>query len=184
MDDKTALIDSLGVPLLNDLEQAGLTRSRLIELLKEELLATERKVFNNNGNLIYSDPAPAWEIRQKARLDIQKLCGFYPTEKHLVEAHHIQISTYARFTDDEIKRRINGIVSELGAMGMVETPGSPVKDIVETIDYQSQETQEKEKPADLVKGESELREPFNPGAGYPRFMSNAELSKVRKLTDD
>ena len=39
------LLESLGTPLLKDLEEAGLTKKKLIEKLSEELEATEEQTF-------------------------------------------------------------------------------------------------------------------------------------------
>jgi len=81
MDEKgKELFESLGSPLLKDLEGVGLTRKKLVENLKEQLSATEVKAFNANGRIIYSDPLPAWETRQRALVIALKLCDFYPKE--------------------------------------------------------------------------------------------------------
>lgn len=96
------ILQSLGTPLLPELEAEGLTKSRLIQLLKEELQATEMKIFNNAGKIIYSDPQPCWEIRAKARHDILKLCAYYPAEKF-----QLQPPSLANLSDAELEEKIN-----------------------------------------------------------------------------
>ena len=77
-------LESIGRPILGDLERGGITRSRLIQKLNEELEATEVKIFNQNGKIISGLGGPAWEIRQRARMDIFKLMGCYPIEEHRI----------------------------------------------------------------------------------------------------
>ena len=100
------LLESLGTPLLKDLEEAGLTKKKLIEKLSEELEATEEKPFNYNGTISYSKPLPNWEIRQKARIDIQKLCAFYPKDMVGIpeEGLSINVINYARAITKEIQK--------------------------------------------------------------------------------
>ena len=76
------LLDAIGKPLFQELEEGGITRTKLVEKLKEELDATECKIFNHNGNLISGPPQPAWEIRQRARIDACKLLALYPPDEY------------------------------------------------------------------------------------------------------
>jgi len=64
------------------MEAGGISDERLIGLLKEELSATETKVFHKEGEIFYSRPMAAHEPRLRA-LDLSlKLKG------HLVERKH------------------------------------------------------------------------------------------------
>lgn len=82
MDKDKEFFEMIGRPLLDDLEEGGITRKILVKKLKEELEATETKGFCYNGEILHDDPKPAWEIRQRARMDVQKLLNLYPPEKH------------------------------------------------------------------------------------------------------
>jgi hypothetical protein len=106
-DTREKLLQSLGTLLLKDLDEAGLTRKKLIEKLGEELEATEVKPFNHNGTIIYSKPLPNWEIRQKARLDIQKLCAFYPPEKY-----QLQLPPLSNMSDEELDEKIKALLDK------------------------------------------------------------------------
>lgn len=130
MDDKKReLLALIGAPLLEDLEAGGLTRTKLIEKLGEELEATEIKPFNYNGTIIYSKPLPNWEIRQKARIDIQKLCAFYPPEKY-----QLQVPRWENLPDEELEKRINEFLD------------GRKSEQVKAIDYQAPQGGEKEEP--------------------------------------
>jgi hypothetical protein len=96
------ILQSLGTPMLPALEKGGITREVLVEQLKAELAATETKVFNNNGKLIYSEPLISWEIRQRARMDCQKLLAVYPPEKY-----QLQLPPLSNLSDEELEKRIN-----------------------------------------------------------------------------
>jgi len=74
----------LNSPIVEALENEGITPSYLAKLLKKELKAKEVKVFNDKGIVIYSDPLKALDIMQKARQDAHKLRGDYAAEKHEV----------------------------------------------------------------------------------------------------
>ena len=72
------------------LKKEGINERLIAKKLKRELNAKETKVFNPKGNskaegLIYSKALVAWDIRQKARMDAQKLLSLYPPEKHEVK---------------------------------------------------------------------------------------------------
>ena len=83
---KKDVLDSLGAPLIKALGVRGITLSLLAKKLKTELEATQVKAFNDGGKVIYSRPLEAWEVRQRARIDAQKLLGLYPVEKYEVRA--------------------------------------------------------------------------------------------------
>ena len=101
------LLESLGSPMLVELTGAGLTKKKIIELLIAELTATTRKVFNNGGELIYSDPDPDWATRARARTDIIKLCAFYPPEKF-----QLQVPSYDNLSDEELMERTDKILDD------------------------------------------------------------------------
>ena len=78
-------------------EREGITCEYLAKKLKRELNAKETKVFNPKGNskaegLIYSKPLVLWDIRQKARMDAQKLIGLYaPTKLDITDERMVQV---------------------------------------------------------------------------------------------
>ena len=72
-------------PLVSALEGEGIAEKYIAKKLKEELEATEVKVFKPRGeDISYSEPLPAWEVRQRARMDAQRLRGDYPIEEHRI----------------------------------------------------------------------------------------------------
>ena len=83
---KKDVLDGLGTPLIKALGVGGITLSFLAKKLKTELEATEVKGFNDGGKIVYSKPLEAWDVRQRARIDAQKLLGLYPVEKYEVRA--------------------------------------------------------------------------------------------------
>jgi hypothetical protein len=130
------LLASLGAPLLKDLEEAGLTRKKLIQELKEQLEAVEIKPFNANGRIIYSDGQPNWTIRQGALVIALKLSNFYPKEVIGVEEGlNINVINFARsiakMTDEEIQDRISSLL-EKHEEGIEE--GEPA---IKVVDYKS-----------------------------------------------
>jgi len=65
------------------LHERGITPSYLAKKLKAELNAKEVKVFNDKDDgIVYSKNLVAWNVRQKARMDAQKLLNLYPAERH------------------------------------------------------------------------------------------------------
>ena len=67
------------------MEAGGISDERLIGLLKEELSATEIKVFHKEGEVFYSRPMIAHEPRLRA-LDLSlKLKG------HLIDKHKVTV---------------------------------------------------------------------------------------------
>jgi len=79
------IYDSLGQPLVQCLDDKGITVEYLADKLQEELDASEVKTFQYKGEVIQSDPLVTWEIRQRARQDAHKLRGDYPSEKHQIK---------------------------------------------------------------------------------------------------
>jgi CMP-2-keto-3-deoxyoctulosonic acid synthetase len=80
------LTETIMRPIEEACRKEGICEVYLAKKLKKELNAKEIKVFNPKGNnkpegLIYSKALVAWEIRQRARMDVQKLLGLYPIEK-------------------------------------------------------------------------------------------------------
>ena len=69
--------DPLDVALIGE----GITPERLAKALREELEATETKVFSDTEGVKYSKELVAWPIRQKARMDAHRLLSHYPAEK-------------------------------------------------------------------------------------------------------
>ncbi len=72
------------------LYKEGINETFLAKKLKSELNAKEVKAFKStsgdreNGfttEVVYSKRLVAWDIRQRARMDAQKLLGLYPAEK-------------------------------------------------------------------------------------------------------
>jgi len=76
------LSQAIAVPMESCFRKDGITRSFLVSKLKKELHATEVKAFNDKGVIVYSKPLVDWDIRQRARMDAQKLMGLYPAEKY------------------------------------------------------------------------------------------------------
>lgn len=83
------------------LDKHKITGDYLAKKLKAELNAKETKTFKakvikterptvgypvviETEEVIYSKPMIAWDVRQKARMDANKLRGDYPAEKHEV----------------------------------------------------------------------------------------------------
>lgn len=77
------LLDNLNKEIINVLDSNGITTEYLITKLKEELNATEIKAFCNKGEIVYSAPLPAWNIKQNARIDAHKLRGDYPNNLNI-----------------------------------------------------------------------------------------------------
>jgi len=74
-------LDSVGSPIIPDLDKAGLTLEYLVTKLKEELEATQIRIFHYQGSLAESKPQTDWRTRQVARQDAHRLRGDYPAEK-------------------------------------------------------------------------------------------------------
>lgn len=86
--------EAIDNPIHPALQTEGITPELLAKKLKEELEATEIKVFRGYAvegvgeekevkgeEVIYSKPLIAWKIRQEARKDAHKLLSHYPSDK-------------------------------------------------------------------------------------------------------
>jgi hypothetical protein len=72
------------------LKAEGITPALMAKKLREELDATEIKVFfdKNAGKIVYGKKKLiAWNVRQKARLDVQRLLNLYPEEGDAGTSH-------------------------------------------------------------------------------------------------
>lgn len=67
----------------NELINVGIDGLYLAKKAKEELEAQETKAQIPKGadHFVYSKDLVAWDVRQKARQDVHKLRGDYPSEK-------------------------------------------------------------------------------------------------------
>ena len=83
-DIKEEILKQLNSPIIQALDDQGITTEYLAKLLKKELKAKKVQVFANKGEIIYSDDLDALEIQQKARQDAHKLRGDYPAEEHRI----------------------------------------------------------------------------------------------------
>lgn len=68
-------------PFTEALDNEGLTLPLLAKKLKKELNAKETRAFNYQGEVSYSKPMVAWDIRQKARRDALAYRGVIVTQK-------------------------------------------------------------------------------------------------------
>lgn len=81
---KESILKQLNSPIIEALDNEGITPSYLAKLLKKELEAKQVKVFQHQGKIITSEELAALDIMQKARQDAHKLRGDYPAErKHI-----------------------------------------------------------------------------------------------------
>jgi len=79
---RKTLYEEVHSPLLEKLDNAGLTADKLIEKLQEELEAKVERVFcTKEGDLKYSKKMVDWRTRQEARKDAHKLRNDYPADK-------------------------------------------------------------------------------------------------------
>lgn len=86
--DKEKLLATLNQsPIAKSLTDKGITPDYLATLLQDELTATDVKIFQYKGQIVKSDPLPALEIRQRARIDAHKLMDHYPAERHQVDSN-------------------------------------------------------------------------------------------------
>lgn len=83
-DIKEKILNQLNSPIVQALDDQGITTEYLAKLLKKELKAKRIQAFINKGEIIYSDKLNALEIQQKARQDAHKLRGDYPAEEHRI----------------------------------------------------------------------------------------------------
>jgi hypothetical protein len=82
---KESILKQLNSPIVEALDNEGITPSYLAKLLKKELHAKQIKVFQHQGEVIMSEPLDALDIQQKARQDAHKLLDHYPAERHKIE---------------------------------------------------------------------------------------------------
>lgn len=79
---KQALMESLTAPIVRELERAGITKEEVFRRLREEMDATDRKVFKSRGeDVVYSDPVPNHSARLAALDMAMKLMNVYPVER-------------------------------------------------------------------------------------------------------
>lgn len=78
------------------------TTSGLVEFEKEG-----DKVFSDGETLIRSDQV-AWGVRQKARMDAQKLLDLYPAEKHELDFKKPLIVEIVQFNESDCRKSNNG----------------------------------------------------------------------------
>jgi len=96
-------------PLEACLRKDGITRKFLVQKLKAELNATEVKAFNDKGVIVYSKPLVDWDIRQRARMDAQKLMGLYPIEKYEIDFN----KSAKEMTNDELESTVRAILGRV-----------------------------------------------------------------------
>ena len=70
-----------GLSVIDAMNAYGITPEYLAQKLKERTEATEIKVFNNDGQVIYSTPLTAWKVQHEAQDMIHKLRGDYAEQK-------------------------------------------------------------------------------------------------------
>jgi hypothetical protein len=103
----------------NAMREQGIHETYLAKKLKRELNAKETKVFNPKGNskpegLIYSKPLVSWDIRQKARMDAQKILGLYaPNKIDITDTRMMQLFLDA--LPDDLRAAVEGEVKERAA---------------------------------------------------------------------
>jgi len=91
-----------GPDMLNKaMEGEGITPESLAKQLKSELEATEVRVFNAQGEVIYSADLPAHKIRQEARKDAHRLRGDYPAERKEISGSLSLEQVIKALEDDE-----------------------------------------------------------------------------------
>ncbi|MFH2076065.1 MAG: hypothetical protein ABIJ57_12090 [Pseudomonadota bacterium] len=78
---KKDAIKAVVAPFTDAMEKIGINESYLAKKLKEELEATEVKVFNGQEGVVYSKPLISWSVRQKGRMDANRVRGDYPAEE-------------------------------------------------------------------------------------------------------
>ena len=98
---KEDILNSLNSPIVKALNEVGITPSYLANKLKEEMNATQIKVFQHQGEIVESKALPALEIQQKARMDAHKLLDHYPVERHQVDSNIVfDVVNYAKHKDN------------------------------------------------------------------------------------
>lgn len=81
---KESILKQLNSPIVEALDNEGITPSYLAKLLHKELSAKQIKCFQHQGEIVTTE-IPALDIMQKARQDAHKLLDHYPAERHKIE---------------------------------------------------------------------------------------------------
>ncbi len=74
------LIDLIGTPIINILNENDITPERLAKKLNAELEAEDTKFFQKDGVVVETHNVIDWKTRQTARMDAHRLMGHYPPE--------------------------------------------------------------------------------------------------------
>ena len=111
------LLGAIVQPIEESLGNEGITLEYLAKKLKKELNAKEVKAFydRKTKEVVYSKKLPAWEVRQRARIDAHKLLGHYPAEKHELTAR-MGVTDYNELeeeTKQKLKKAANKIVQDI-----------------------------------------------------------------------
>ena len=88
-------------PLDEAMQAEGITPESLARQLKAELEATEERVFNDKGAMLYSKALPAHKVRQEARKDAHRLRGDYPAERKEITGSLSLEQVIKELEDDE-----------------------------------------------------------------------------------
>jgi hypothetical protein len=94
--------DSLRSPIIQALDDEGITLPKLAQSLAKELEADETKFFSHQGQIIEQANVIAWDVRQRARQDAHRLRGDYPAEERKVR---VQV-THLTPEEEEIAKKI------------------------------------------------------------------------------
>lgn len=98
---RESISKSLNSPIVEALNNEGITPSYLAKLLRKELKAKEKKVFAFQGKVVDILDVPALDVQQKARQDAHKLLDHYPSERHQVEGEiKIEIVDYSKKSEE------------------------------------------------------------------------------------
>ena len=93
--------DLIDNPMIGALDAQGIDITYLTKKLKKELNAKEQKVFNDKGEIVYSDKMITWKTRQEARKDAHKLRGDYPAERKELSGKLTLEEVIKELEDDE-----------------------------------------------------------------------------------
>lgn len=74
------VLNSLNTQMIQAMDSQGLTLTRLLKQLEDELQATEIKHFAHQGKIQDTAEVIAHDVRQRARIDAHKLRGDYPAQ--------------------------------------------------------------------------------------------------------
>jgi hypothetical protein len=81
-------------------EQEGLDIRSLIREAKKEMRANVTKFFQHEGRVVSRRTMIDWGTRQRARMDLHKLRGDYPAEKHDVDVKQPINVIIRKFSDE------------------------------------------------------------------------------------